>query len=736
MWKIDLNEKSGDLYTRFYGHEARVWKCKSFLKDDNEFLCSIGEDLKCCLWNVKDKILIYKFDSMRKGSKNIWSMAVNETTLQIITGWADGSLKKFNLNLYLGQKSLNDSSDNRQQSTELDLNLENDKDFIKSTVLLNSRIICCTNLGYLYMIDLVNQNQKLLFKSIILSSFNTMKKIFIDTNHWCLAIGTLKGFVYLLNLKFQDKNTYEPITIDCINCLGIEEEIAELNNNSTIKTNLLNQGSSKIFNIIWLRFHKRIFLLVCFSLLNGLVHMYELKQNKQLKLVSRLYLPVCKHRWFSSAAIITINPSNFDQDSSDNKSFCHEMHLIGGDKCGNLHLFRLNVSLDSTSEDSEEVCEFKLIKPLESINNVCKGNSPISAIYAQNLDQIDSEVLNYLIICCCKDGFYRVFELNSNCLAENEEDNESGQSEQSTNPNIGSMLKLINKYQINSYIDLIEDFIFDSDDRKEYDLINNSDQKLTTWEKNNLELNLKLAFCFYGDKFMLWNFKLDRSFFESKCGGANRSWDFEFIKCKDDENLLFRFIFVKNKSISENRKVLYKSEIERPVSHTRNHLCQIFHGNTITTNKFLLSGKYLLTGSEDTQLIVTKIHNDKCFNLIHEFHLQGHESVIKCIDFYKLNENEILLVTAGGKANIKIWKVIFDQNCESIERIISLYEFKQKLLNSFINKSKNLKIEKPWSYIDLKSNPDIRFMDICVFNTDNDLFLCFACSDGCIRHFF
>ncbi|CAF0827984.1 unnamed protein product, partial [Brachionus calyciflorus] len=237
--------------------------------------------------------------------------------------------------------------------------------------------------------------------------------------------------------------------------------------------------------------------------------------------------------------------------------------------------------------------------------------------------------------------------------------------------------------------------------------------------------------------------QLNRCLFESKCGGANRSWDFEFVDKEDNDNLLFRFVYVKNKSISETRKILNKNEIERPISQSSNHLCQTFHGNTITTCKYLKSSKYLLTGAEDTQLIISKITNDKnSVNLIHEFHLQGHDSVVKCIDYYELNENEMLLVSAGGKANIKIWKVFLNENSQhndsvNISRITNLYEFKRKLSQNKknLNNSKN---EKPWLYVDLKSNPDIRFMDVCMFRSDltnDDAILCFACSDGCIRIF-
>lgn len=241
----------------------------------------------------------------------------------------------------------------------------------------------------------------------------------------------------------------------------------------------------------------------------------------------------------------------------------------------------------------------------------------------------------------------------------------------------------------------------------------------------------------------MWNFHLNRSLFESKCGGANRSWDFEFTvnsNQESSENLLFRFIYVKNKSIVESRKIINRKEIERPFNQVKNHLCQIFHGNTITTCKYLKSSKYLLTGAEDTQLIVSKF--DNLNSISHQFHLQGHDSVVKCIDFMDINEHEVLLISAGGKANIKLWKIFYNENiyeCKdlTINRLTHLYEFKRKIIRNKKSDSVLGKNEKPWLYIDLKSNPDIRFMDVCIFRTDesNDTIICFACSDGIIRYF-
>ena len=103
VWKFDvvmdttkgIQIKTSDLYTRFYGHDARVWQC-ACLTDKNtniQYAISIGEDLNCCLWNLNEKVLVYRFKAMRKGSKNIWSLCVNEDKLEVITGWADGGLR-------------------------------------------------------------------------------------------------------------------------------------------------------------------------------------------------------------------------------------------------------------------------------------------------------------------------------------------------------------------------------------------------------------------------------------------------------------------------------------------------------------------------------------------------------------------------------------------------------------------------------------------------------------------
>lgn len=108
--------------------------------------------------------------------------------------------------------------------------------------------------------------------------------------------------------------------------------------------------------------------------------------------------------------------------------------------------------------------------------------------------------------------------------------------------------------------------------------------------------------------------------------------------------------------------------------------------------------------------------------------------MVKCLDYCEINPNELILVSAGGKANIKLWRVVLSANRDEVEKITHLYEFKRFRVKK--NASSVSKSEKPWLYIDLKSNPDMRFMDVRIYrSTPSEFIISFACSDGYMRIF-
>lgn len=123
--------------------------------------------------------------------------------MQVVTGWADGGLRKYELKSYLqtgetGPKLICNEEQPNGDYAEWSLGtVDAQKDFIRNLVVIEGRLICCTNLGNLHLIETntrtnVKDNQKLLFKSILLSSYTVMAKAKIE-NKWILAIGTLKG---------------------------------------------------------------------------------------------------------------------------------------------------------------------------------------------------------------------------------------------------------------------------------------------------------------------------------------------------------------------------------------------------------------------------------------------------------------------------------------------------------------------------------------------------------------
>jgi hypothetical protein len=867
----------GSLYTRFYGHEARVWKSLSFVDErtDTLYLCSIGEDLRCCLWSVTDRQLIHRFGSMKKSSKNIWCICFNSSSQHIITGWGDGGLRRFDLRSHLCNKSptldINSQEMNvaaaavattttttvaeaavaRDESKftideaatsggnadgdsiEWDLSYECEKDFIRNIVLLNNRVICCTNLGCLYLIKIesgnssssIGKNQKLLFKSVLLTNYNVMAKVKIG-NEWCLAIGTLKGFIYLLRIRLENEpplagvgnvggggggggddetNKTEQIKIDCLNCMSVEESLADAADCCLTKS-VSQTGSSKICSLDWHEYTtrnsngdyddndkdkqtRRYFLLACFSFMNGLMHLYEMDPLKnQLNLIARLYLPVCKHRWLSSYAIIATQRLLLESDSDEedssrlsaaggrlaNSSFSLQqnqnelIYLACGDKCGSMHLYEIEVNkqlVDTTSVEldscgeQQQIASLSLLRPKESLKNLTKQNSSISAIYslsmldASSSSGSQSNKLSCFIVCCCKDGYYRVYEFNNFRFSDEEEliyggqnenddytneeeeeekeekANKKAKLEKSANPNVSSMLRLVNKYQISTSIDIIESFIFYNDSTLNKlisfkSVVNNETPPLEIADVHEM---LALALCFYGSKFLLWSFRLNRALAEISCGGANRSWDFNFASLSSD-NVLFRLVYIKNKCICENHRQLALDEL-RPLIAKRNHFSHLFHGNLINKCKYFHRPSFLFTGGEDTQLIISRLNiNDKTTPICHQQHLQGHDSTVKCVNYCSINQFDYLLVSAGGKVCVNLWKISFSEsNNMKLSHLIDLKRLKKG------RSSNNL---KPWLYVDLEANPDIRFMDVVVFRQENraDQFsICFACSDGAIR---
>jgi WD40 repeat protein len=635
IWKIEYRPETTTLgfsfLAKFYGHDARVWKCEWLRFDNCLYLCSIGEDLKCCVWSVDDKRLKYQFNAIRKGSKNIWSLFANDNDTSLITGWADGGIRRYELRNYLMA-----TTDDPESCLEWCMDYETN-DFPKTMQLINSCVIVCTNNGHVYMSKFDDNQQRLLFSNSNLKTHNCMAKLTISTTESYLAIGSLHGQIYLFSDFQDDLKTPKTTIVDCSAAIPDHQRICG--------------GNYKVSSLLWHTTPQgRNHLLVSLAFHDGLMQLYEL-QCHELQLTACMYLPICKHRWSTSFTLFT--PSHQSTIA---------YYLICGDKCGNLNLYEL---------DNEYL---RCLKPKQTLETMTNHGSAITAIYSKG-DQV---------ICCSRDGVYRLIRFNAH--------NEQQQP-----------LSVVNKFEINSSIDIIESFVFNP---------------IENGPKRNIDEDILLGLCFYGDKFLLWSFVLNRSIVEIKCGGLKRSWDHEFNvndfkRTSDNCSVDFKFAYIRNKSIVKINKRLHMNDLVLRTNLRVRHLMQTFHGNNIACCKYV--GSYLITGSEDTHAIITQI-NENGQQYAHEYYLQGHESVVKCL--CKVYETEMfaLVLTAGGKATIKLWKLFFDKN------------------KQIVNAEQTCEFAKftPGKPSDLIS--DIRLMDVDVASVDKDtFFLYFACSDGSLR---
>ena len=196
---------------------------------------------------------------------------------------------------------------------------------------------------------------------------------------WLVAVGTRSGSLCLVTINFSRDHAKS----------STQHSVEFIDEASRQET---PSSPRKICSVLWSHHAPtdRYFLACGFGLsANGLTRLYELKWQPSgtmsLSLVASLSLPHQKHRWLTSLAIAHISPT-----APSHETIC----LVG---C-NLHLFSI-----------EQVAISVIIEPVETVRNVTKQGVAISAIFFRHKSSISS---HSVLFCCCKDGFYCLFELN------------------------------------------------------------------------------------------------------------------------------------------------------------------------------------------------------------------------------------------------------------------------------------------------------------------------------------
>ena len=131
--------------------------------------------------------------------------------------------------------------------------------------------------------------------------------------------------------------------------------------------------------------------------------------------------------------------------------------------------------------------------------------------------------------------------------------------------------------------------------------------------------------------------------------GGHRAWDFngtDFAFIKDKKVMLCKELLTSDTSTT------LKNGLHSLVINCIEHC----HFNTSQHH-------YVLTGSEDTFIKVIRV-DEGDFKL--EQTLRSHISSVKAMHLVDLTENKKLLVTAGGRAEFKVWRLDWNPHREAL----------------------------------------------------------------------
>ncbi|XP_076821508.1 tRNA (34-2'-O)-methyltransferase regulator WDR6-like isoform X1 [Clavelina lepadiformis] len=265
-----------------YGHEARVWNMKCYVKDKEKYVVSIAEDGLCIIWKLmfcKDELtstVVKKTDF----HANLLSLSLDDTGKYAIGGF-DGSVRVFNFDLHL-----------------LPIHSRSVFEFDKETWGVAKTIKLLTRNGFACLVHtdtgclLLHKGNhwQLLQQNTEYGSYAIMT---VDGMEKYVAIGNTKGSIKVLQLK--DDHT-----------IFSTAELSEFNN--------------KVLSITW--YQDYLFA----SGPDGTVNIYTVRVvNGELsvKQCVSFTLPQAKHRWHTATLILSFEP----------------IQLICGDRRGSIHHF-------------------------------------------------------------------------------------------------------------------------------------------------------------------------------------------------------------------------------------------------------------------------------------------------------------------------------------------------------------------------------------------------------------
>ncbi|XP_047508924.1 WD repeat-containing protein 6 [Pieris napi] len=244
------------------------------------------------------------------------------------------------------------------------------------------------------------------------------------------------------------------------------------------------------------------------------------------------------------------------------------------------------------------------------------------------------------------------------------------------------------------------------------------------WVERFVDNNNKYVCGFQERTFIVYDIVHNIKVLEVQCGGGHRSWDvIRYIqKSNEDFNEFISFIYIKESNINSHTFQLNK--IMSKSIFTGTHSKEI---NCLDSYKYPLdtSITYFVSGGEDTTLRITSLNS---VNQLKEELIFRHLSSIRTVKLKELHDNSLLVVSAGGRAQICIRKILFKKIAGSV--LVS----GEELVNHMIKGTDKERTESRKRGCETDFDPETRVMDLEILSSDNVKFLIFVgCSDGKIR---
>ncbi|CAK1541937.1 unnamed protein product [Leptosia nina] len=244
------------------------------------------------------------------------------------------------------------------------------------------------------------------------------------------------------------------------------------------------------------------------------------------------------------------------------------------------------------------------------------------------------------------------------------------------------------------------------------------------WIEKFVDKNYNYVCGFQERIFVVFDIVNNRRILEVQCGGGHRSWDVvHFIQKRGDHfNECITFMYIKEGNIYSQTYQLNKiaPKIIINGTHSKEVNCLKSYKCSLAT-----SLTYFISGGEDTTLRITSLNPQ---NTLKDELVFRHLSSVRTLKFVELNDHSLLLVSAGGRAQICIKKITF-QKCDDVMDI-----FAQELLNYMIKGTDRDRIESKRKGLLNDFDPETRVMDLEISSLDNEEFFIYAgCSDGKLR---